>query len=167
MFLLIPAAATVAFLLTCALLDFLERSRRPLFIAVIFLVVGVGVYAASFVIDMIVEAHFGQLRGASIAWPCFTWSVIAWFALASCARRQSPLWARAATFWILSGVVAIASFVHLWNLITAILLLLGGIAYGFLIGPRSILKTRDSTATRTNGGVKCHTISASEKAKQR
>jgi hypothetical protein len=47
------------------------------------------------------------------------------------------------------------------------LLLLGGIAYGFLIGPRSILKTRDSTATRTNGGVKCHTISASEKAKQR
>ena len=167
MFLLIPAAATVAFLLTCALLDFLERSRRSLFVAVTFLVVGIGVYAASFAIDMIVQAHFGQLRGASIVWPCCTWFLIAWFALASCARRQSPLWARTAPFWILGGVVAIASFVHLWNLITAILLLLGGIAYGFLVGPQSILRAARSTATSTTGGLQCHTISANEKAKQR
>src|ERR1017187_1563594 len=143
-FLLICAAIGVAAFLLNALLDFLERSWRSIFIAVTFVVVGIGAYAASFAIDMIVQAFLGQLPPANIVWPCITWSLIALCSLVICARRPVPFLVRTAPFWIFGGMALAASLAHSWNLITAIPLILGGVVYGLFAGQRGSAKIGDS-----------------------
>jgi hypothetical protein len=166
-FLLSIAAIGVAAFVLNALLDFLGRSRRLIFIVVTFLVVGIGAYAASFVTDMIAEASSGQLTPANIVWPCITWSLIAWCSLAICARRPIPFLARTVPFWVFGGLAIFASLVHPWNLITAILLILGGVMYGLFAGPRGSAKTRDLSTDGTNGGLECLTTSATKTDRQR
>ena len=55
----------------------------------------------------------------------------------------------------------------MWNLITAVSLILGGGMYGFFAGPRSNANAGNSSSDGSNGGLKCHTTSASETAKLR
>ena len=56
--------------------------------------------------------------------------------LAICATRPVPFLARAAPFWLFGGTALVASLAHPWNLITAIVLILGGVAYGLFAGQR-------------------------------
>jgi hypothetical protein len=133
-FFIIYVAATFSY----ALLNFLGLSgrSRPIFIGATFAVVGIGAYAISFVSDMIAQAFFGQLPFTNIVWPCITWSLIALCSLAICARRPVPYLARAVPFWLFGGMAFVASLAHPWNLITAIVLILGGVAYGLFAGQR-------------------------------
>jgi hypothetical protein len=165
-YILICVTACAAFALN-ALLNFLARSRRPILIAFTFVVVGVGAYAASFVADMVGEALSGQLSSANILWPCITWSFISICSLAVCARRPIPFLARTGPFLIFGGMAMLASLVHSWNLVTAIVLILGGVMYGFFAGQRNNANPRDSLVDGSNGGLQCHTTSANETAKPR
>ena len=133
-FFIIYVAATFSY----ALLNFLGLSgrSRPIFIGATFAVVGIGAYAISFVTDMIAQAYFRQLPFTNIVWPCITWSLIALCSLAICARRPVPYLARAVPFWLFGGMAFVASLTHPWNLITAIVLILGGVAYGLFAGQR-------------------------------
>ena len=88
----------VAVTFSYALLNYLGRSWRPIFIGVTFIVVGIGAYAASFVTDMIAKALAGLAPPANIVRPCITWSLIAVCSLAICARRPVPFLIRAAPF---------------------------------------------------------------------
>lgn len=150
-----------------AMLNSLGRSWRPIFISGTVVVEGVGAYAASFVIDMIVQAFYGQLPTASIVWPCISWSLIALCSLAVCARRPVPFLARIGPFLIIGGMAIFASLVHSWNLVTAVLLILGGFIYGFFAGRRNNANTRDSLIDGSDGGLQCQKTSASETVKHR
>jgi hypothetical protein len=143
-FLLSIVAIGVAAFILNALLDLLGRSWRSIFIVVTFVVVGIGAYAVSFVTDMILQAFLGQLPSASIVWPCITWLLIALCSLAICARRPVPFLALVAPFWLFGGMALVASFAHSWNLITAISLILGGVAYGHSPGKYGSATRRDS-----------------------
>lgn len=133
-FFIIYVAATFSY----TLLNFLGLSgrSRPIFIGATFAVVGIGAYAASFVTDMIAEAFAGLAPRSNIVWPCITWSLIAACSLGICARRPVPFLIRAAPFWIFGGMALVASLAHPWNLVTAIALILGGVAYGLFAGQR-------------------------------
>jgi len=66
-----------------AILNSLGRSWRPIFISGTVVVEGVGAYAASVVIDIIVQAFKGQLPTSNIVWSFFAWSLIALCSLAT------------------------------------------------------------------------------------
>ena len=144
-FFVIFVAATFLY----GLLNLLGRSRRlrPILIGVTFLVVGIGAYAASFVTDNISEACFGQLPPAKIARPCVSWSLISLCSLAICARRPVPFLVRAAPFWLFGLIALVASVARPRNLITAIPLILVGVAYGLFYRRLGSAKTSNS-----NGG---------------
>jgi hypothetical protein len=120
-----------------ALLTVIGRFSRRLLIGVTFVGVGAGAYAASFASDMVTMAWTGELPPASVVWPCLTWSLIAFCSLMVCAGRPVPFAALATPFWLLGGLAMFSSLIHPRNLVTAIALIVGGIAYGSVAAQRS------------------------------
>lgn len=126
-----------------ALLNALGRFSRRILIGVTFAVVGAGAYAASFVFDMITLAWAGELPPANVVWPCITWSLIAFSSLMVSAGRPVPFAVLATPFWLIGGLAMFSSLVHSRNLVAAIALIIGGIAYG------SVAAQRDGGAAGT------------------
>ncbi|MGO9210428.1 MAG: hypothetical protein ACLP2H_09965 [Terriglobales bacterium] len=118
------------------LLNVLGRFNRRILIGVTFAVAGAGAYAAAFVFDMITLAWAGELPPANIVWPCLTWSLIAFSLLMVGAGRPVPFAALAAPFWLIGGLAMFSSLAHPRNLVAAITLILGGIAYGSVAAQR-------------------------------
>jgi len=135
-FLLVAAPILGGAFAVNALLNVLGRFSRLILIGGTFAVVGVGAYAAAFVLDMITLAWAGQLPPANIVWPCVTWSLIASSSLMVGAGRPVPFAARATPFWLVGGLEMLSSLAHPRNLVAATALILGGIAYGSVAAQR-------------------------------
>jgi len=131
----------VAAFLANLLLNLIARFNRPLLICVTLTAVGIGAYAASFVSDMAISVWAGELTASAIVWPCFTWSLIASSLLVISAGRSVPFMAFATPFWLLGGIALFSSFIHPRNIITAILLVVGGVAYGSFAAQRGASQT--------------------------
>ena len=151
MLIIYPSAAVLN-----ALINWLALSRKykRIFIGATFVVVGVGAYATSFVVDMVVGVFAGLATTTGVIWPCLTWSQIALISLAICVGRPVPFLIRAAPYWLFGVMALIASLASGWNLITATLLILGGFTYGIFGGQSSIArKSRSSNAAAVSDPI--------------
>jgi len=130
------------------LLNVAGRSSRRILIGLTFIIIGAGAYAASFALDMLTQAWAGELPPANIVWPCFTWSLIAFFSLVICAGRSVPFPILATPFWIVGGLAMVSSIAHPRNLVMAVVLIIGGVVYGAVAGQRDA----DASGTAETGG---------------
>jgi hypothetical protein len=136
-FLMVGVTILVIAFAANTLLNVLGRFSRRLVIGVTFAIAGAGAYAASFVFYMITLAWAGELPPANIVWPCVTWSMIALSSLTVGGGRPVPFAALATPFWLIGGLAMFGSLAHPRNLVTAIALILGGIAYGSVAAERA------------------------------
>lgn len=133
-FLLISAVIIGLSLVTNVFLNGLQRSHRLILLAGTFVVVAVGAYAASFVLDMVMLAWAGELPPGNIVWPCMTWSVISTCALAVGAGRPTPKSIRIVPFVIFGGIAMAAAIAHPRHIVTALVLILVGFIYVWAAG---------------------------------
>ena len=126
-----------------------QSSHKQIVIAGTFVVVAIGAYAASFVVDMVMLAWAGEIPWVNIVWPCWTWSLIATCALAVGAGRPTPKLTRILPFVIFGVFAMSAAIVHPRHIVTALLLILGGIIYAWATGGvRNVSQTRARKISR-------------------
>jgi hypothetical protein len=142
-FLLIAAVVTGLSLVANASLNTLQRSGKLILIAGTLVVVALGAYAASFVLDMVILSWAGEIPRGNIIWPCMTWSLISTCALVVGARRSTPFAVRIVPFAIFGGLAMIAAIAQPRNVVSALVLILGGVLYGWAAG-----RAGDSSQTR-------------------
>jgi len=117
-----------------ACLKALERSNRALLIAATFVVLAIGAYSASFVLDMLMSALLGELPADNVILPGTTWSIVSVCALMVGARRSVPAAVRSLPFLIFGGLAMAATAFHSRNIVTALVLILGGLGYAWASG---------------------------------
>ncbi len=122
-------------LVTKQLLLNLRPSHRLIFLCGTFVVVAIGAYAASFVLDMVMLAWAGDLPLCKIVWPSITWSVISIGALfVGTGRAFTPAAIRILPFAIFGGLGMATAIVHPKNIAPALILILGGVMYAWSPG---------------------------------
>lgn len=127
-----------------AFLNALQRTHRRILIAGTFVVIAVGAYSASFVLDMVMLVWAEEVPLSNIVWPCMTWSLISTCALVVGAGRSTPFVVRILPFTFFGGLAMLAAFLHPRHIVTALFLIFGGVIYGWAAG-----STDDPSQTRT------------------
>lgn len=130
-FILVVGASALA---ANAILNALARAGGSILAFGVFVVSAAGAVAAGFLFDMITLAWVGELPLGNIVWPSVAWSLIAISALVVGSDRRVHFMVRATPWLLIGGITMLGSIAHPRNLLSAILIVLIGMAYGLGAG---------------------------------
>ncbi len=151
-FLLIAAIVVISAFVANTLLNFLSRSNRWIFVGATLAIVGIGAYAASFVLDLMMMVWTDRLAASSTIWPCLIWSSISASSLVVATGRRVPFAALAFPFFLFGGIAMLSSLIHTRNIVISVVMILAGVAYA------SLTMQRNMTAPGSRGEDVGHKI---------